>query len=93
MRKQITQSMRSIFNSPDRETALAMAQKAGDVFKDEAPDFVRWLEENIKEGLTVFSLPRQYWIKIRTVNPLEPVNIAIRRRTRLLIYSLIRNPV
>jgi putative transposase len=84
MRKQIAQIMRDIFNSPDREAALTMSQKAFETFKETAPDFVRWLEENLEEGLTVFSFPRQYWKKIRTVNPLERVNEEIRRRTRVV---------
>jgi transposase-like protein len=84
MRIKIAQTMRDIFDSPDRESALAMSQKAIESFKETAPDFVRWLEENIEEGLTVFSFPRQYWRKLRTVNPLERVNKEIRRRTRVV---------
>lgn len=84
MRKQIAQIMRDIFDSPDRESALAMGRKACEAFGEKAPDFVAWLEENIEEGLTVFSFSREYWRKIRTVNPLERVNKEIRRRTRVV---------
>lgn len=84
MRKQIAQIMRDIFNSPDRESAMAMVKKACDSYSETAPDFVNWLEENIEEGLTAFSFSRQYWTKIRTVNPLERLNKEIRRRTRVV---------
>jgi len=84
MRSEIAQALRDIFNSPDRESAITMSQKVCEAFREKAPDFVAWLEENIEEGLAVFSFPRQYWRKIRTVNPLERVNKEIRRRTRVV---------
>lgn len=84
MRKEISQTMKTIFNSPDRETARVMVQKACDLFKETAPDFVSWLEDNIEEGLTVFNFSEKYRVKIRTVNPLERVNKEIKRRTRVV---------
>lgn len=84
MRKEIAQVMSDIFNAMNRETALSLSQKFAEVYKESAPEFSRWLEENIEEGLTVFSFPRKYWKKLRTVNPLERVNKEIRRRTRVV---------
>lgn len=84
IRAEIAQVLRDIFNSPDRETAFTMSKKAIERYKGSAPDFSNWLDENIEDGLTVFSFPRKYWRKIRTVNPLERVNKEIRRRTRVV---------
>ncbi len=84
MRKEIAQVMSNIFNAMNRETALSLSQKFTEAYKESAPEFSRWLEENIEEGLTVFSFPRNYWKKLRTVNPLERVNKEIRRRTRVV---------
>lgn len=84
MRKEIAQVMSDIFNAMNRETALSLSQKFTETYKESAPEFARWLEENIEEGLTVFSFPRKYWRKLRTVNPLERVNKEIRRRTRVV---------
>ena len=84
MRKEIAQVMSDIFNTMNRETALSLSQKFTETYKESAPEFARWLEENIEEGLTVFSFPRKYWRKLRTVNPLERVNKEIRRRTRVV---------
>jgi putative transposase len=84
MRKEIAQVMKDIFNAMNKETALSLSQKFAEAYKESAPEFSRWLEENIEEGLTVFSFPRKYWKKLRTVNPLERVNKEIRRRTRVV---------
>lgn len=84
MRKEIAQVLSDIFNAMNKETALSLSQKFAEIYKESAPEFSRWLEENIEEGLTVFSFPRKCWKKIRTVNPLERVNKEIRRRTRVV---------
>lgn len=84
MRKEIAQVLSDIFNAMNKETALSLSQKFAEIYKESAPEFSRWLEENIEEGLTVFSFPRKYWRKLRTVNPLERVNKEIRRRTRVV---------
>lgn len=84
MRKVIADLMRNIFNSPDRESAQAVTKKIIALYHKKAPDFTSWLEENIEEGLTVFSFQQKYRRRIRTVNPLERVNKEIRRRTRVV---------
>jgi len=43
-----------------------------------------WLEQNIPEGLTVFSFPTAHQRRIRTTNGLERLNREIRRRTRVV---------
>ncbi len=50
-------------------------------FAKENPQWVKWLEENIAEGFTVYRFARSTHRKIRTVNGLERVNKEIRRRT------------
>ena len=84
MRKEIAQVMRDIFNAMNKEAALSLAHKFAEIYEESAPEFSGWLEENIEDGLTVFSFPRKYWRKLRTVNPLERVNKEIRRRTRVV---------
>lgn len=84
MRAEIAQAMRDIFNSADRTRAMDMVNDVTEFFKDSAPDFVQWLDENIADGFTVYEFPRKYWRRIRTVNPLERVNKEIRRRTRVV---------
>ena len=50
-----------------------------------APEFVVWLEENIEEGLTCFSFPREHRRRLRTSNSLERVNREVKRRSRVAV--------
>ena len=50
-----------------------------------APELVRWAEENIPQGLTVFDhgLNEARRKRLRTTNGLENLNLQVRRRTRV----------
>ena len=48
-------------------------------------DLADWMEENIPEGLTVFSFPEKHRRRLRTTNGLERLNREIRRRTRVAV--------
>jgi len=82
-RKEIGQAMRDIFNASSYDIAIVLKEKICVDFEQKAPEFVRWLENNIEEGLTCFNFPRSHHRKIRTSNGLERVNKEIRRRTRV----------
>lgn len=90
MREEIAETVREIFNSPTQELALEMKRKAIEKYLKRAPSFSKWLEENIDEGLTVFSFPKEHWRRIRTSNGMERVNAEIKRRTRVAV--LFPNP-
>ena len=83
MRKEIAQAVRDIFNSCSRIAAIDLKNEVVKKYTETAPDFCRWLEDNVEEGLTFMSFPRAYWKKIRTVNMVERVHEEIRRRTRV----------
>lgn len=83
MRKELAAVMRSIYNASDADMARELVQRAIDYYQDKAPDFVKWLEENIEDGLTFFQFPTIHHRKIRTVNGLEKLNQEIARRTRV----------
>ncbi len=83
MRKDLGESVRRIFHSCDYDTAQEEKRKCIEKYKSSAPEFVKWLENNIEEGLTCFSFPDAHRKKIRTVNGLERLNKEIRRRTRV----------
>ena len=42
------------------------------------------MEDNLREGLTVYAFPRDLHKKIRTINNVENLNKQIRRRTRVV---------
>ena len=85
MRDEIAETMREIFNSPNLEMAREMKRLAIEKYEKKAPEFAKWLEENIEEGLTVYKFPREHRKKIRTSNGIERVNREIKRRTRVAV--------
>ena len=85
MKSEIAEVMREIFNSPTLEMAREMKRASIEKYKKTAPEFSRWLEENIEEGLTVYQFPKEHRKKIRTSNGIERVNREIKRRTRVAV--------
>jgi len=85
MRAEIAETVREIFNSPTLELAQEMKRRAVEKYRKRAPEFAKWLEENIDEGLTVFQFPKEHRKKIRTSNGMERVNREIKRRTRVAV--------
>lgn len=53
-------------------------------YRGKAPKLAEWLEENMPESLTVFSLPASHRRRLRTSNMLERLNEEINRRTRVV---------
>jgi len=85
MKEEIAEVMREIFNSPTLEMAREMARRGIEKYEKKAPEFSKWLEANIEEGLTVYQFPKEHWKKIRTSNGMERVNREIKRRTRVAV--------
>jgi putative transposase len=85
MRLEIAETMREIFNSPTLDMALEMKRRAIEKYEKRAPEFAKWLEGNIDEGLTIFRFPKEHRKKIRTSNGIERVNREIKRRTRVAV--------
>jgi len=85
MKLEIAEVVREIFNSPTLEMALEMKRRAVEKYRKRAPEFAKWLDENIEEGLTVYQFPKEHWKRIRTSNGMERVNREIKRRTRVAV--------
>ena len=83
MRIEVGCAMRDIFSQATKDDAITMKNRMVSKFAKRAPAFARWLEENIEEGLTIYSFPRAHWRRLRTSNFLERVNREIKRRTRV----------
>jgi len=80
---EVAADLRDVFNAPRREDAELRLKKAVEKWKSRAPKLADWMEENIPEGLEVFSLPPSHRRRMRTTNGLERLNQEIRRRTRV----------
>ena len=85
MRGEIAETVREILHSPTLDIALEMKRQAVERYRKRAPEFAKWLEENIDEGLTVYQFPKEHWKRIRTSNGIERVNREIKRRTRVAV--------
>jgi len=84
-RAEIAEVMREIFNSPTLEMALEMKRRAIEKYQRRAPEFAKWLEQNVDEGLTVYQFPKEHRKKLRTSNGIERLNKEIKRRTRVAV--------
>lgn len=83
MKAEVAASIRAIFNAPDRMEADRLLSLTIQKYQSSAPALVEWIEQNIPEGLTVFTLPEKVRRRLRTSNLLERLNREIRRRTRV----------
>jgi len=85
MKGEISEAIRAIFNSRNIESAIDTKEKIIEEFAQKAPEFVKWLDKNIDEGLTCFNFPKEHQKRIRTSNGIERVNREVKRRTRVAV--------
>ncbi len=81
MRKEVASDIRSIFNAVNLEEANRLLNINVEKYKEKASRLSLWMERNIPEGLTVFSLPENHRLKVRSTNMVERLNREIKRRT------------
>jgi putative transposase len=80
---EVARDIRHIFTAatlPESERLLGLSIER---WTKRAPQLAAWMEENIREGLTVFQFPEEHRKRLRTSNVLERVNKEIKRRTRV----------
>ena len=79
----VAAQIRSVFDSTDRKTAKQRLKELVAQHEKSAPKLATWMEENLPEAFTVFELPAAHRRRMRTSNPLERVNMELKRRTRV----------
>jgi len=84
LKKVVAKDIRNIFNAPSLDESERLLSLAIDKYRSSAPKLSTWMEENIKEGLTIFNFPEGYWKKLRTSNLAERINKEIKRRTKVV---------
>jgi len=82
-RKVVHSDLRTIFDSPDVETAWRRINEVLANWRDLNPVIAERIEEGIEETTAVLYFPRSHRKRIRTTNALERLNQEIRRRTRV----------
>jgi putative transposase len=83
MRIAVAADLRGVFNAPDRAEAERLLKLMLDKYRQSAPRLAEWLEQNVPEGLTVFTRPAAHRRRLRTTNLIERLNKEIHRRTRV----------
>ena len=83
LKEELGQALKDIFSCSTKEDARQKLHTTITTYAKIAPEWCRFLEEQIEECFTVYALPRDFHRKLRTVNGLELVNREIKRRTRV----------
>jgi transposase-like protein len=82
-RAEVARNIRSVFDCPSRTAAEQRLKEIVAHYAKTAPKLAAWLEDNLPQGFTVFTLPAAHQKRMRTSNALERVNQELKRRTRV----------
>ncbi len=80
---EVARDIRHVFNAPTLVESERLLNLTIDRWKEKAPQLTAWMEENIPEGLSVFTFPEAQRKRLRTSNIVERVNKEIKRRMRV----------
>ena len=83
MNREVANAVREVFNETSLEDAEQRLKRVTERYRETAPKFAEWFEQNAPESFTYFKFPQEHWRKIRTNNNQERLNKEIRRRTRV----------
>ena len=82
IRKRIGKQLRAVWNASSLEAAKVELAALVASYRDKHPDFADWLENNVPEGLAVFTLPDAHQKRMRTSNGIErAIQQELKRRT------------
>jgi putative transposase len=82
IRKRIGTELRAVWNAGSLAKAETALTELVTAYQGTATKLAAWLEENVPEGLAVFSLPEHHRRRMRTSNPMErSVQQELKRRT------------
>jgi transposase-like protein len=84
MKTEVASDIKAIFDSNDLGHAKLMLEEMVKKYAENAPELSNWMEENLPEGFTVFGQSKNVWVRLRTSNMCENLNMQIRRRTRVV---------
>jgi putative transposase len=83
IRKRIGAELRQIWNASDPNLATESLRRLVESYRDKAAKLAAWLEDNVPDGLAVFTLPEAHRRRLRTSNPMErAIQQEIKRRTQ-----------
>ena len=71
IRKRVGRQLKLIWTAEDLAKAETALAELATGYRDTAPRLADWLEDNVPEGLAVFTLPEHHRKRLRTSNPIE----------------------
>jgi len=80
----VAAELREILRAQSLPQAEAQLKAMVSKYRKPAPELSAWLEKNVPESLTVFSLPKGHRLRLRTSNAAERLSQEIKRRTRIV---------
>lgn len=83
-KKKLAGAMQGIFNQPNQEAALAAFETLKEQFGATCGKAMQILENGLTDALTFMAFPQEHWKRISSTNPIERINLEIRRRTRVV---------
>ena len=83
MKAEVAADIRACLRADSLAEAEAKLAAAVGKYAQSAPKLAAWMERNVPESFTVFSLPEAARKCLRTSNMIENLNMQIRRRTRV----------
>jgi putative transposase len=83
LRPAVADELRDVLHAQNRPLAEALLKAMVSKYAKSAPELSAWLELTVPESFTVFCLPMEHRIRLRTSNLAERVNQELKRRTRV----------
>jgi putative transposase len=77
----VSAALREVFNAEDQTHARERVGHVLERLAPVAPKVCQLLEEAEEDLIAFYLLPQEYWTKLRSTNPLEPVTKEIARRS------------
>lgn len=82
IQEEVIKEARKIYLAEDKKSALQAYKEWQDKWRDTVPKAVECLENDLEELLNFYTLPKEYYQKLRTTNIIERIFREVRRRTR-----------
>lgn len=84
LKSDVAADIRAIFNARDDAEAERLVRETVVKYQKSQAKLSAWMDQNIREGLTVFALPKPLRKRLRTSNAIERLNEEIRRRVKVI---------